>query len=215
MRLSKTFLILRIIERCLTKNIVVLRIKCPLLLSDFNETWIFSTDFRKTRQIWNFMKIRPEGAELFQADGRTDITKRIVAFRSIANVPVTFTTYSHVVRDTKKAMWPRTKVLTTVSSVAFSTTGCVSCSVSISSPLRTENVVSRDDGRRPSFRNFMFFLQCILCCLTEVTRSVPVRGKTAVYSETNTEPSNSVFWGGVGEGGGELRVLRISAKIAV
>jgi hypothetical protein len=31
------------------------------------------------------MKIRPMGAELFHADGRTDMTKLIVAFRNFAN----------------------------------------------------------------------------------------------------------------------------------
>jgi len=34
----------------------------------------------------NFMKIRPAGAELFHADGRTDMTKLIAAFRNFANV---------------------------------------------------------------------------------------------------------------------------------
>jgi hypothetical protein len=33
------------------------------------------------------MKIRPVGAESFHADGRTDITKLIVGFRSFANAP--------------------------------------------------------------------------------------------------------------------------------
>ena len=33
------------------------------------------------------MKIRPVGAELFRADGQTDMTKLIVAFRNFANVP--------------------------------------------------------------------------------------------------------------------------------
>jgi Ca2+-binding EF-hand superfamily protein len=33
------------------------------------------------------MKIRPVGAELFQADGRTDKTKLRVAFRNFANEP--------------------------------------------------------------------------------------------------------------------------------
>jgi len=33
------------------------------------------------------MKIRPVGAELFHADGRTDMTMLIVAFREFANAP--------------------------------------------------------------------------------------------------------------------------------
>ena len=47
----------------------------------------------KNTQISNFMKIRPVRAELFHADrrmkggmdGRTDMTKLIVAFRNFAN----------------------------------------------------------------------------------------------------------------------------------
>jgi len=31
------------------------------------------------------MEIRPVGAELFRADGRTDMTKLIMAFRNFAN----------------------------------------------------------------------------------------------------------------------------------
>jgi hypothetical protein len=47
--------------------------KCVLVLFDFNENLIFSTDFqKKTPQISNFVKIRPVGAELSHADGRTD-----------------------------------------------------------------------------------------------------------------------------------------------
>jgi hypothetical protein len=49
-----------------------LHVKYPLFLSDFNETWICSTDFSKNDQISNFMKIRPVGAELFDGDGQTD-----------------------------------------------------------------------------------------------------------------------------------------------
>jgi hypothetical protein len=33
------------------------------------------------------MKIRPVGAELFHADGQTDMTKLMVAFRNFANAP--------------------------------------------------------------------------------------------------------------------------------
>jgi hypothetical protein len=43
--------------------------------------------FRKTHQISNFFKIRHVGAELCRADGQTDITKLIVAFRNYANAP--------------------------------------------------------------------------------------------------------------------------------
>jgi len=37
----------------------------------------------------NFIKLRPVGAELFHADGQTDMTKLILAFRTFANVPKT------------------------------------------------------------------------------------------------------------------------------
>ena len=47
-----------------------------------------STDFLKNAQISNFMKIRPVGAELFDADEQTDRhDKLIVAFRNFANAP--------------------------------------------------------------------------------------------------------------------------------
>jgi hypothetical protein len=53
-------------------------VKYPLFLSDFNETRIFSIDYKKT-QISILMKIHPEGAELFHVDGQTDMTKLTVA----------------------------------------------------------------------------------------------------------------------------------------
>jgi hypothetical protein len=40
---------------------------------------------KKNTQISNFMKIHPLGAELFNEDRRTDVTKLILAFRNFAN----------------------------------------------------------------------------------------------------------------------------------
>ena len=47
----------------------------------------FSGQFFKNTRISNFMKIRPVGAELFHADGRTDTMKLIVAFHNFAYSP--------------------------------------------------------------------------------------------------------------------------------
>jgi hypothetical protein len=68
-------------------RLACLHVKYPLLLSDLNRTWIFSTDFQKNPQIWNFMEIRPVGAELLYADRQTDMKKLPVAFRNFANAP--------------------------------------------------------------------------------------------------------------------------------
>jgi hypothetical protein len=45
----------------------------------------FVDKFSKNTQISNFIKIHQFGAELFHVDGRTDMTKVIVAFRNFAN----------------------------------------------------------------------------------------------------------------------------------
>jgi len=48
-----------------------LHVKYPLFLSDFNQTWNFSTGFSKNTQI--LLYENPSvGAELFQVDGQTD-----------------------------------------------------------------------------------------------------------------------------------------------
>jgi hypothetical protein len=50
------------------------------------------TDFterfsKKKKRYSNFTKIRPVGADLFRADGRTDMTKLIVGFLNSAKEP--------------------------------------------------------------------------------------------------------------------------------
>ena len=45
------------------KTYTGLRVKYPLFLSDFNEIWILSADY---------MKIRPQGADLFHTDRQVD-----------------------------------------------------------------------------------------------------------------------------------------------
>jgi hypothetical protein len=47
---------------------------------------IFSMGFRKNTDI-HLTKIRPVGAELLHADGRTDMTTQTVASRNFANAP--------------------------------------------------------------------------------------------------------------------------------
>ena len=84
--LSETFLILRRIQRDIIIN-VNLRVKCPLLLSDFNETWISSTYFRKKRS--SGIKFNENlfcGSRVVPC-GQTGMAKLIVTFRSVANAP--------------------------------------------------------------------------------------------------------------------------------
>jgi hypothetical protein len=52
---------------------------------------MFLDRYSKNTQISNLMKIRPVGADLFHADGRTDgrtdMTKLIIGFRNSENAP--------------------------------------------------------------------------------------------------------------------------------
>ena len=57
------------------------------LLVRFSVNLYFLDRFSKNTQISCFMKILSLGAELFHADGRTDMTKVIFAFCNIANAP--------------------------------------------------------------------------------------------------------------------------------
>jgi hypothetical protein len=56
--LSETFLFLEELGKTWSKMYIVFHVKYRLFLSNFNETWIFSTDL-KNSQISNFMKLCP------------------------------------------------------------------------------------------------------------------------------------------------------------
>jgi hypothetical protein len=61
-----------------------LHVKYPLFLSDFNET-NFLGRLSKNIQIRDITKIRPVGAEMVYAGGRTDMTQVIVDSQIFAN----------------------------------------------------------------------------------------------------------------------------------
>jgi len=60
-----------------------------------------STYFRKKAKVSAVTKIRPMGAEFYHADGRTDITKLIVAFRNSAKAPQISTAFRVLFDDFK------------------------------------------------------------------------------------------------------------------
>jgi len=73
----------------LSEIYIRLHIKHSLFLSDFNQTRMIPTYFRKKPSNIKFMKIHPVGAELFRVGGRTDretdMTKLTVACRHFTN----------------------------------------------------------------------------------------------------------------------------------
>ena len=86
--LSATFLILRRNQGNTATHVNKSSCKVPLFLSDSNETWIFSVDFRKIIKYqlsWKFFQW--ETNYFMPAGGRTDMTKVIVAFLNFASSP--------------------------------------------------------------------------------------------------------------------------------
>jgi hypothetical protein len=69
-----------------------------MLLSDVNQTWTFSTDFRKILKSQNFIKMRPLGAGLCHADGRTDKHDEAISCERV---------YKLFFHGTAARMWPR------------------------------------------------------------------------------------------------------------
>jgi len=65
------------------KKNIGLHEKCPLFLSDFNESSIFSTDFWETL----LYKISRKCVQSFHPDRQTDMTKLTAALRSFADAP--------------------------------------------------------------------------------------------------------------------------------
>ena len=63
----------------------------PLLLSDFNEAWNFSTDIRQIFSHISWKSVQWEPSFAMRLDGlanrQLDMTKLIVAFRNSANAP--------------------------------------------------------------------------------------------------------------------------------
>ena len=78
------------------KTYIGVHVKYPFFSSDINELEFYLDKFSKNTPIPNFIKIHPVGAEFFLADGQTDMTKLIVAFRNFPNAAKTNMSKSQV-----------------------------------------------------------------------------------------------------------------------
>ena len=79
--------VLRGIQSDMITNVHWYECKVPVILVRFWRNWNFLERFSKNIKISNFMQIHPVGAEVFHADGQTDIAILTVAFRNFANAP--------------------------------------------------------------------------------------------------------------------------------
>jgi hypothetical protein len=71
-------------------------VKYPLFLSDFNESWSFSTDFVENLKYEVSLKsVHWKPSCYMRTDGRTGMTKLIVAFRNFVNASKKFPYYFH------------------------------------------------------------------------------------------------------------------------
>jgi len=65
-----------------------LHVTLPLLLSHFNEGWIFSTDYLKLLKCkisWKFVQCEPRC--FWRTEGQIEMTNLIAVFRNFANAP--------------------------------------------------------------------------------------------------------------------------------
>ena len=104
--LSETFLILRRNEWDMIKKYIGLHVKFPLFLSNFKDTWIFSSDFRKVLKYqisWKSVQWEPSCS--MRTDRRTAMTNLIVVFRSFAKVLKNAPIPSGKLKETKGICW--------------------------------------------------------------------------------------------------------------
>ena len=82
--LSENFSFLEELSEIWSKMYIGLHVNYPLFLSYFDDIWIFWSDFWKSTQIQNFMKILSMAAGLFDAyrrsDGHNEANSRFLQF---------------------------------------------------------------------------------------------------------------------------------------